>query len=63
MNVADDYFAIKRNKYPNDRNGNKKWISDLAISQLVGTHQYGSQDEMDATVMGITYFYNPQRFL
>lgn len=63
MNVADDYFAIKRSKYPNDRNGNKKWISDLAISQLVGVHQYGSQDEMDATVMGITYFYNPQRFL
>ena len=57
MKIADRVYAIKRNKYPPGRENNKKWVKDLA-TKFWPNHEFHSQDEMDASVMGLTYLKN-----
>lgn len=61
MKVANDIFSIKRNKYDKGKEGNKKWISDIA-THLQPSHKFNSQDEKDAYVMLITYLEKQNRF-
>lgn len=61
MTIADALYVIKRNKYEDTREGNKKWISDLATN-FFPTFHFSTQDEKDATVMGVTFCNLPARF-
>lgn len=61
MKVANETFSIKRNKYPNNKEGNKKWISDLC-KHLAPNITFDTQDEKDAFLMLKTYLEKPNRF-
>lgn len=61
MKVANEIFSIKRDKYANNKEGNKKWISDLC-KHLLPNHNFKTQDEKDSFLMLKTYLEKPNRF-
>lgn len=61
MSIADSLFRIKRDKYDNNKAGNKKWISDLC-KHLAPNHKFKTQDEKDSFLMLKTYLEKPNRF-
>ena len=61
MNIANAIYVIKRDKYGDGREENKKWISDLATTFFPAWH-FATQDEKDATIMGLTFCNLPARF-
>ena len=51
--VANHLAPVKRSSFPEGRAGNKKWIAECC-KKLFPDYEFGSQDEMDATLMGWT---------
>ena len=61
MSIADKYFAVKRRTFPTGREYNKMWIKKLA-DHMRPKYPFKSQDEIDATVMGLAYLSKPTAF-
>lgn len=62
FDVADKTYALKRDKYPSTRAGNKMWIADVC-HVFWPKYQFQSQDEEDASLMALTFLNNPTRFM
>ena len=62
FDVADKTYALKRDKYPSTREGNKKWIADVC-AVFWPRYTFKSQDEEDASLMALTFLNNPARFM
>ena len=60
MRVASNY-AIRRDEFPPGRDGNKAWIAELC-KFLYPNHEFKSQDELDATLMGAVFLSFPSQF-
>ena len=61
LRILDDLVPIKRDSYKAGREGNKEWLVALT-KHIFKTYQFQSQDEIDATMMGLTYEYRKERF-
>lgn len=61
MALADKFFAIKRHSFPSGRDYNKLWIKKIA-DHIIPKYPFKSQDEIDATVMGMVYLSHPTAF-
>ena len=63
LRILNNMVPIKRDKYPAGRQGNKDWL--VALTKHIGAlkeYAFKSQDEIDATMMGLTYEYKKAMF-
>ena len=61
MSIADRMLALKRNHWASGRENNKLWLKALS-EHLFPNWKFNSQDEIDATIMGVAYMVSPSSF-
>lgn len=59
--LADKTLQLKRKSFPKGRAGDKQWLAAIA-DKNDEQYTFGSQDEKDAYVMGLTYLLNKEKF-
>lgn len=59
--LANKTLPLKRKSFPKGRSGDKQWLAAIADKNN-SRYTFGSQDEKDAYVMGLTYLLNKEKF-